>query len=585
VANPDPTVKNQNPTRLLFGLEEIWENNIALPTAMTLNPLTDWLAEPPNNGPTSPWVDKGRYWNDCGGLNQTAGVNCDLTGTPNPPGGSTTHPDQHAYLFVPDATGGGVTFFGGNDGGAYRQHVPAGGDFSNLNWGDGINVGLYTLQPYDAGIARDGTIVAGLQDNGEMKIAPGGKEAHTIYGGDGFMTTIDPENSKNILEEYTYGVINLSLNGGNDWYNIAPGACNSSEAQFSTAIEQDPTIRGHVVVGCTQIQEGGGPGNPAGSTVYANPCAVPPGADPVTCQQSNSPWTTVFDLGTTTAPGVPADRNVACNVGSCNFNVPSAVSVRGENKYVGYCGYCDIVTGGVPFHSGLATNVGGGATPKIGSKDGWHIAAARCGNCQAGGKLPQRFINSVQMDPGNANTVYVTMGGYGRRWIPPGSLGDDVSKVGVGHVFVSYNHGDDFTDISGNLPDLPANWTTFHNGQLIVGTDAGVFIAPDAKGTNWGVLGAALPNAPVFTLRFQPGQPDRMVAATYGRGVWQYCFSAACQTAGAPLVTTPPSVITGTGGTPGTSTGAPLWPLLPTGLAVALASGLLARRRRRAPAN
>ena len=27
--------------------------------------------------------------------------------------------------------------------------------------------------------------------------------------------------------------------------------------------------------------------------------------------------------------------------------------------YVGYCGYCDTITQGTPFNSGLATNVGG----------------------------------------------------------------------------------------------------------------------------------------------------------------------------------------------------------------------------------
>ena len=53
----------------------------------------------------------------------------------------------------------------------------------------------------------------------------------------------------------------------------------------------------------------------------------------------------------------------------------------------------------------------------------------------------------------------MTLGGYGRRWIPPGSFGEDTSNVGVGHVFVSHDHGEHFTNISGNLPDIPANWT------------------------------------------------------------------------------------------------------------------------------
>ena len=572
---PDPSVKdaNGNPTRLIFGLEEIWENNI---TAYGTLPLHQpWVAFQ-GVSTASSWEVIGRYWNDCGGLNQTGGEICNPGLKSSPIAGTTTHPDQHADLFVPDGNGG-VTLFAGSDGGAYKQHVASGGDFSNNNWGDGINTGLYTLQPYDAEIARDGTIVSGLQDNGEMKIAPSGKEAHTIFGGDGFMNTIDTSNtpgaSQNIIEEYTYGATSLTLNGGKDWYPIAPGACNSQESQFSTALEQDPTQSGHILEGCTQIQEA--------TNAYANPCAAPPGADPFTCQLLNSPFVTVYDLGLASAPGVAVDRTTVCNsnVNHCDFNVPSALGVRGEHEYVGFCGWCDIVTGGVPFNSGIATNVGGSAPPKIGASDGWHIAAANCpvSSCQAGGKLPKRFITSIQVDPADSNTVYVTMGGYGRRWIPPGSLGDDVSKVGVGNVFVSHDHGENFTNISGNLPDAPANFSVVHNGQLIVGTDVGAFIAADSNGVNWGVLGTGLPAAPIFTMRLQPGNTDRLIISTYGRGDQEICLAAAC------AITGPNTGPTTTGVTtlPNTAAGAPAWPLVPTGVLVAATAGLLAHRRRR----
>lgn len=544
---PDPTATDASgrPTRVVFGLEEVWENNASVPGVLT-NP---WLAYQ-GTSVAAPWVDIGRYWNSCGGLESTGGMPCDTSGTPTLMPTSTTHPDQHGYLFMPDGKGG-VTLYVGNDGGAYKQSVGAGQDFSNQNWGNGIDVGLNTLQPYDAEISRDGTIVAGLQDNGETKISacppyisgcPAGTmtagkvtpamEEHTIFGGDGFYTAIDPQNSQNILEEYTYGGISMSLNGGRDWYSIGPDCSgNSSEAQFATAFEQDPTVDGHVVAGCTQISEAGDGastdfnGNPTQDPIWTNPCAVPPGADPFQCQLSNSPWTTVFDLGLATAPGQPVDRNTTCITSNCVFNIPSAVGVRGANIYVGYCGYCDVVTGGLPFRSGIATNVGGKQPPKPGTGDGWHIAAAHCANCgTTDGKLPQRYITSIQVDPGNADTVYVTMGGYGRRWIPPGALGDSTANVGVGHVFVSHDAGEHFTDISGNLPDIPANWSLVHGGSLVVATDRGVYIASTTAGGSWRRLGTGLPNAPVFTIRLQPGNPDRMIAATYGRGVYQFQF-------------------------------------------------------------
>jgi hypothetical protein len=38
------------------------------------------------------------------------------------------------------------------------------------------------------------------------------------------------------------------------------------------------------------------------------------------------------------------------------------------------------------------------------------------------------------------------------------------------------------------------------------------------------VLGKGLPHVPVFSLTFSPANPDVMVAATFGRGVWTYRF-------------------------------------------------------------
>ena len=80
---------------------------------------------------------------------------------------------------MPDGSGGGVTLLVGNDGGVYKQHV-APATLSNANWGNGNNNGLNTLQPYDAAMAKDGTVYMGLQDNGEAKIEPDGKVVHRL---------------------------------------------------------------------------------------------------------------------------------------------------------------------------------------------------------------------------------------------------------------------------------------------------------------------------------------------------------------------------------------------------------------------
>jgi hypothetical protein len=203
--------------------------------------------------------------------------------------------------------------------------------------------------------------------------------------------------------------------------------------------------------------------------------------------------------------------------------------------YVGYCGYCDTITQGTPFGNGIATNVGGDKPGAPGSSDGWHIASAE--------GLPSRYITSVRIDPRDPRTVYVTLAGYGRRWAFPGAVGEDTSAVGTGHVFMSTDAGEHFTDISGDLPDVPANWSVLHNGRLTVGTDIGVFVSCNDTGGTYSVLGNGLPTAPISTMSFKPDDPDLLVAATYGRGIYTYRYDDAepllCHTAGEPTALEP----------------------------------------------
>jgi hypothetical protein len=188
--------------------------------------------------------------------------------------------------------------------------------------------------------------------------------------------------------------------------------------------------------------------------------------------------------------------------------------------YVGYCGYCDPLNAR-PFDNGLATNVGGDKPGSVGSPDGWHRARA------AG--LPRRYITSVAVDAADPRTVYVTLGGYSRRWLPVGALGEETQGVGEGHVFKSTDAGDTFTDISGDLPDVPAESSLVRNGQLVVATDVGVFLSGGTSGESYELLGRGLPAAPVYSLELKPkatdSEPDTLVVATQGRGVYRYVFA------------------------------------------------------------
>ena len=145
-----------------------------------------------------------------------------------------------------------MTLFAGNDGGVYRQHLAPGDSLSNDNWGRGANNGMNTLQPYDAAMAKDGTLYMGLQDNGEGKIDPDGK-AYTVFGGDGFFTAVDPDNADHAFEEYVGGDIAATKDGGKTWTDIQPA--NITGAAFATPFEMDANDANHLMIGGRDVEE------------------------------------------------------------------------------------------------------------------------------------------------------------------------------------------------------------------------------------------------------------------------------------------------------------------------------------------
>lgn len=91
-------------------------------------------------------------------------------------------------------------------------------------------------------------------------------------------------------------------------------------------------------------------------------------------------------------------------------------------------------------------------------------------------------------------------------------------------MFETNDGGQTWTDISGNLPDVPGDALVLSHGKLALGTDIGVFTAQAGQGagTTWSRLGSGLPNVVVDDLT---SGPDGFIyAATHGRGVWRIRF-------------------------------------------------------------
>ncbi|MFB3737923.1 MAG: WD40/YVTN/BNR-like repeat-containing protein [Candidatus Velamenicoccus archaeovorus] len=404
----------------------------------------------------SEWLAVGPYWNFT--------LKCFKEGPESCP--NTTHPDQHGVAFA----GGDV--YVTNDGGVYRRPLSrhTQGHWTNLN------ETLHTLQYYYAGIGALGNGDAywgGLQDNGVSLLLPGAGRQVSPFGGDGGDVIVDPSNGERAVVEYTDLDMALTTNGGvSDGSDVAfreispscfsftyvPDPCDPNP-RFISPFEADPRAPNtHWVA--------------AGEFVWE----TTQGWD-TTCSDTACDWTITHDVGK-------------------GFST-TELAVDGSTIYAGWCGGpSDCNPGG--FRSGIDTNYGGS----------WHRVAGENGN--GGDPLPNRYVSGLAIDPSDPGHVFVSYGGYERRWIHGG---------GIGHVFESTDGGTTWTDVTGNLPDVPTADLRIAGDGLVLATDLGVYTATLADPTSWSRLGTDLPNVGVNSITVSP-DGSYVVAVTHGRGLW-----------------------------------------------------------------
>lgn len=117
-------------------------------------------------------------------------------------------------------------------------------------------------------------------------------------------------------------------------------------------------------------------------------------------------------------------------------------------------------------------------------------------------------INYIAVSNTDPDNVWVVFAGY-----------SDNNKV-----FRSTNGGNAWTNVSGSLPNMPVNTITYQNNSddaVFIGTDVGIYSTSNANGGNtWRRYGKKLPNVMVHELEINYTS-NKLVAATYGRGVWQ----------------------------------------------------------------
>jgi uncharacterized protein (TIGR03437 family) len=124
--------------------------------------------------------------------------------------------------------------------------------------------------------------------------------------------------------------------------------------------------------------------------------------------------------------------------------------------------------------------------------------------------LPQRPPTALVPDRVDPKQAFLSFSGFS------GFSGDQ-----QGHVLRTTDAGASWTDISGNLPNIPVNDLVVDPDMsftIYAATDIGVYVTFDL-GATWSPLGSGLPRVPVWSLAMH--QRSRTLrAATFGRSAW-----------------------------------------------------------------
>jgi hypothetical protein len=187
--------------------------------------------------------------------------------------------------------------------------------------------------------------------------------------------------------------------------------------------------------------------------------------------QTSAGWTPAFDQG----PG----------------HSTTALASQNDVVWSGWCGPCS----NTGFTRGFATNAGGA----------WHQVALPAA-------FPNRWVAAIAIDSADASgrTAYAGINGFSRRF-------SEGPGAGIGHLWKTIDGGATWSDISGDMPDIPVNDVVLRNGKLIVATDLATLISTDG-GAHWSRLASNLPFTTVMDLHLGPD--GKLYAATHGRGIW-----------------------------------------------------------------
>lgn len=381
-----------------------------------------------------------------------------------------THNDQHCMTFRPGKLNEALV---GNDGGVYKFNLGNLLLFTNP-YDPVLNKDLYIAEFYRAAWDKQNEnsnqILGGTQDNSHSW-TDGANPAvwqQSIYDGDGSGSVIGRQNAGGVDYQYAGGYTQMV---GND--NIFGFSRTKTKWNPLANLDESPSI-----------------GSPSD---FFPPLAGDPRDREVVYTASR--WLLQFDYARAEGSrwGLTGDQVLS------TAGYVTAITVDPTDSSIVYCGSLD----GEVWRS---TNKG--------ATGSW----TRLDTNFIGETLPYRPVTSIEVDPGNNKRVVVAFSGNSgaaKRIFRC----DDVTKPFLTRAWTSI-HG------AGLPPDMPINCVELSRTDptriIYVGTDIGVFYTKDS-GANWkdATKPLGLPVVRVNSLAVTTGDPFKLSAATFGRGIWR----------------------------------------------------------------
>jgi uncharacterized repeat protein (TIGR01451 family) len=390
--------------------------------------------------------------------------------------GWNLHPDFHALAFDPNNSANVLI---GNDGGVWFSPDRGGrpnasdplsaADFQNgdLN-GGGLQITQFTSIATNP--TRTARFWGGSQDNGTERKAAANQFWFDVASGDGGQVLVDPTNFNYVYGTY-FGIspYRITDGGANFFTNqfIENGINLGDRSEFYTPYTMNQLNPNQLFLGTYRL--------------YRTDNAKAASAGDVLWKAISPDLTSGC-----TGPAPNGARN-------CTL---SAIGVGGGQA---------VYTGSLDGYVYVSTDAQVNANPT------WTRVGVHSAGLGDKHSLPNRPVAWIAVDRSNYRTAYLAYNGYGAA-----------TPHQTGHVYKTTDAGASWTDISGNLPDIPVNSIVLdpsYPNTLYAATDIGPVVTYNG-GASWSALGTGFPTVAVDQIDLDPSH-GTLAAGTHGRGAWK----------------------------------------------------------------